>query len=192
MGSLLRIGLVYDLLGSAPDGPPDADAEYEPIETVEALEGAIRLAGHEPVRIGSPRELLAALGRGTLPKLDLRLEHRGGLRARGTARRGRPCCSKWRGFRHLARMPSRSPRASTRPGRSTVVAAAGVPDGGPRLCGLRGGARRPRAARAVPAVREAALGGHREGHHAGLARRGRARARARGGAHRHATTGSRR
>jgi D-alanine-D-alanine ligase len=70
MGSRLRIGLVYDLLGSAPAGPPDADAEYEPIETVEALEGAIRLGGHEPVRLGSPRELLAALGRGVLPKLD--------------------------------------------------------------------------------------------------------------------------
>ncbi len=70
MRSPRKIGLVYDLLGSAPAGPPDADAEYEPIETVEALEGAIRLAGHAPVRIGSPRELLGALGRGTLPKLD--------------------------------------------------------------------------------------------------------------------------
>jgi D-alanine-D-alanine ligase len=70
MASRLQIGLVYDLLGSAPGGPPDADAEYEPIETVEALEGAIRLAGHAPVRLGSPRELLAALGRGALPKLD--------------------------------------------------------------------------------------------------------------------------
>jgi len=66
----LRIGLVYDLLGSAPAGPPDADAEYEPIETVEALEGAIRRRGHAPVRLGSPRELLSALGRGLLPKLD--------------------------------------------------------------------------------------------------------------------------
>lgn len=70
MGSRLRIGLVYDLLGSAPAGAPDADAEYEPIETVEALEGAIRLAGHTPLRLGSPRELLTALGRGELPKLD--------------------------------------------------------------------------------------------------------------------------
>jgi D-alanine-D-alanine ligase len=70
MGARLRIGLVYDLLGSAPAGPPDADAEYEPIETVEALEGAIRRSGHAPVRLGSPRELLAALGRGALPKLD--------------------------------------------------------------------------------------------------------------------------
>jgi D-alanine-D-alanine ligase len=66
----LQIGLVYDLLGSAPAGPPDADAEYEPIETVEALEAAIRRAGHEPVSLGSPRELLAALGRAGLPKLD--------------------------------------------------------------------------------------------------------------------------
>jgi len=70
MASRLFIGIVYDLLGSAPAGPPDADAEYEPIETVEALEGAIRLGGHQPVRLGSPRELLGALGRGTLPKLD--------------------------------------------------------------------------------------------------------------------------
>jgi len=70
MGSPLRIGLVYDLLGSAPGGPSDADAEYEPIETIEALEGGIRLAGHEAVRLGSPRELLGALGRGALPKLD--------------------------------------------------------------------------------------------------------------------------
>jgi D-alanine-D-alanine ligase len=70
MGSRLHIGLVYDLLGSAPAGPPDADAEYEPVETVEALEGAIRQLGHEPVRLGSPRELLAAFGRGALPKLD--------------------------------------------------------------------------------------------------------------------------
>jgi D-alanine-D-alanine ligase len=73
MGSPLQIGLVYDLLGSAPAGPPDADAEYEPIETVEALEGAIRRAGHVPVRLGSPRELLGALGRGVLPKLDAAL-----------------------------------------------------------------------------------------------------------------------
>ena len=65
-----KIGLVYDLLGSAPGGPPDTDAEYEPVETIEALEAAIRRAGHDAVRIGSPRELLGALGRGTLPKLD--------------------------------------------------------------------------------------------------------------------------
>ncbi len=67
----LRIGLVFDLLGTAPPGgPPDADAEYEPEETVRVLAGAIRAAGHEPVRLGSPHALLAALGKGELPRLD--------------------------------------------------------------------------------------------------------------------------
>jgi D-alanine-D-alanine ligase len=68
----LRIGLVFDLLGTAPtgpDGPPDADAEYEPEATVAALEAAVRRAGHAPVRLGGPRALLRAAG-GGLPPLD--------------------------------------------------------------------------------------------------------------------------
>ncbi len=70
---MLRIGLVYDLLGThprRPGDPPDADAEYEPEETVLALEAAVRRAGHEPVRIGNPQELLARAGKGELPPLD--------------------------------------------------------------------------------------------------------------------------
>jgi D-alanine-D-alanine ligase len=58
----LRIGLVYDRFGdtpSPPDAPPDWDAEFEPEETVAALEAAVRTLGHEPVRIGSARALLA-------------------------------------------------------------------------------------------------------------------------------------
>jgi len=71
MSERLRIGIVFDLLGSAPPGgPPDADAEYEPEATVLALEEAIRAAGHEPVPIGNPHALLAALSMGRLPKLD--------------------------------------------------------------------------------------------------------------------------
>ena len=71
MSARLRIGLVFDLLGSAPPGgPPDADAEYEPEATVLALEAAIRAAGHEPVRIGNPHALLAALGKGAAPRVD--------------------------------------------------------------------------------------------------------------------------
>ncbi len=67
----LRIGLVFDLLGSAPPGgPPDADAEFEPEETVRVLEGAIRAAGHEPVRLGNPHALLGAIGKGELPRID--------------------------------------------------------------------------------------------------------------------------
>jgi D-alanine-D-alanine ligase len=67
----LRIAIAYDLLGQAPaGGPPDADAEYEPEATVEALEAAIRCAGHEPIRLGNPHALLAALGERRLPRLD--------------------------------------------------------------------------------------------------------------------------
>lgn len=70
----LEVGIVYDLLGTAPGGPgapPDADVEYEPPETLEALESAIRAAGHRPLRIGKPAELLTKLGQGTLPHLDV-------------------------------------------------------------------------------------------------------------------------
>jgi D-alanine-D-alanine ligase len=72
----LCIGLVYDLLGSYPrsaDDPGDVDAEYEPEETLCALEGAIRKLGHRPVRIGNPHDLLAQMGKGELPGLDAAL-----------------------------------------------------------------------------------------------------------------------
>jgi D-alanine-D-alanine ligase len=61
----MRIGLVYDLFDDYPwraGDPPDADAEYEPAETVEVLEGALALLGHESVRIGTARALLTQLG----------------------------------------------------------------------------------------------------------------------------------
>jgi len=80
----LAIGLVYDLLGSyprQPSDPPDVDAEYEPEQTVRALEAAIRRLGHQPVRIGNPEALLARIGKGELPPLDAALniaEGRGG------------------------------------------------------------------------------------------------------------------
>jgi len=72
----LAIGLVYDLLGShprRPGDPPDADVEYEPEATVQALEGALVRLGHRPVRLGNPRALLAAIGKGELPALDAAL-----------------------------------------------------------------------------------------------------------------------
>jgi D-alanine-D-alanine ligase len=72
----LRVGLVYDLLGSrssAPGDPLDADAEYEPEETIAALEGALRRLGHQPLRLGNPHAVLARLGKGELPALDAAL-----------------------------------------------------------------------------------------------------------------------
>jgi D-alanine-D-alanine ligase len=67
------IGLVYDLLGSyprRPGDPPDVDAEYEPEETIAALEAALRHLGHRPLRLGNPHALLARLAKGELPPLD--------------------------------------------------------------------------------------------------------------------------
>lgn len=73
---MLAIGLVYDLLGTHPRGPGDpcdVDAEYEPEATVAALAAAIERLGHRPVRIGSAHALLAAAGKGELPRLDAAL-----------------------------------------------------------------------------------------------------------------------
>jgi len=72
----LAIGLVYDLLGTLPaaaGAPADADAEYEPESTIEVLEAAIAALGHRPVRIGSPHALLAVLGKGDAPRVDVAL-----------------------------------------------------------------------------------------------------------------------
>jgi D-alanine-D-alanine ligase len=77
----MKIGLIFELLGSeSPEAPSqtkelrplDWDVEYEPERTIATLEGALRWAGCEPVRLGSPHEVLAklpALQQGT-PRLD--------------------------------------------------------------------------------------------------------------------------
>lgn len=59
----LRIGIVYDRVQEYQDfvndtDPPDRFAEFEPESTIEVMEKAITLAGHLPVRIGSPQQLL--------------------------------------------------------------------------------------------------------------------------------------
>jgi D-alanine-D-alanine ligase len=67
---------VFDLLGThppRPGAPADLDAEYEPETTVELLEAAVRRLGHAPVRLGNPHALLATLGKGELPPLDVAL-----------------------------------------------------------------------------------------------------------------------
>ena len=63
----MRIGLIYDVFNRYPwrdDDPPDADAEYEPEETIRALERAVRHLGHEPVRIGTAFDLRDWLAEG--------------------------------------------------------------------------------------------------------------------------------
>jgi len=69
-----QIGLIFELLDSespeAPWGAPglrsdpsawDWNVEYEPERTIATLEGALRWAGCEPVRLGSPHQVLANL-----------------------------------------------------------------------------------------------------------------------------------
>jgi len=76
-GNVLRIALVYETFGTyAPEAgaPSDADAEYEPMSTIEVLEDALRVLGHEPLRIGAPGVLLEHIGRGTLPAVDAALD----------------------------------------------------------------------------------------------------------------------
>lgn len=69
---LPRLGLVYETFGSYPrraGDPDDFDAEYEPEETVLVLEAATRRLGYRPLRLGSPHQLLARIGKGELPEL---------------------------------------------------------------------------------------------------------------------------
>ncbi|MEO0556630.1 MAG: D-alanine--D-alanine ligase [Bacteroidota bacterium] len=65
----MRVGLVYDRFGDTPTppgAPPDWDAEYEPEETIVALENALRHLGHQPVRLGNVRTLLDRTQAGSL------------------------------------------------------------------------------------------------------------------------------
>jgi D-alanine-D-alanine ligase len=81
----LCIGLVYDLLGTwprEPGDPADAEVEFEPEATVELLERALEHGGHRPVRLGSPHDLLARIGKGELPPLDAALSIAEGTRGR--------------------------------------------------------------------------------------------------------------
>jgi D-alanine-D-alanine ligase len=60
----MTVGLIYDVFDAYPwqDGEaPDADAEYEPVETVDAIAAAVRAIGHEPVHIGTAFDLQEAL-----------------------------------------------------------------------------------------------------------------------------------
>ncbi len=57
----MRIGLTFNL---KPAGAPgDRFEEFDSEETIRALEGALRAAGHEPVRLGWGEEMLDALDR---------------------------------------------------------------------------------------------------------------------------------
>lgn len=80
----MRIGLIYDVFDAypwQPGDPPDADAEYEPETTVDALAAAIATLGHEPVRVGTARDLLLRLASED-PALDAAISIAEGARGR--------------------------------------------------------------------------------------------------------------
>ena len=79
----MRIGLIYDVFDDYPwqEGePPDADAEYEPPETVDTLAAAVEHLRHTPVRIGTAFDLRDALCRGL--DLDAAINISEGARSR--------------------------------------------------------------------------------------------------------------
>jgi D-alanine-D-alanine ligase len=62
----MRIGLTYDLRAEylAAGYGEEETAEFDQGETIEGLEGAVRALGHEPVRVGHARQLIARLAAG--------------------------------------------------------------------------------------------------------------------------------
>ena len=57
----MKIGLTYDLRTEnalQPGEPPDANAEFDHPDTVEVIAEAVRVLGHEPVRIGNVHQLI--------------------------------------------------------------------------------------------------------------------------------------
>jgi D-alanine-D-alanine ligase len=72
----LLIGLAFETpetYARRAGDPADYAAEYEPLDTVVALEDAITAIGHRSVRLGAPHHLLAAIGKGELPPIDVAL-----------------------------------------------------------------------------------------------------------------------
>jgi len=72
----LLIGIAFETpetYARGPGDPADHAAEYEPLETVEALEQAIGAIGHRCVHLGAPHQLLSAIGKGELPPIDAAL-----------------------------------------------------------------------------------------------------------------------
>jgi D-alanine-D-alanine ligase len=81
----MDIGLVYDTFEdhSWPDeAPPDADAEFEPMATVDALAEAVGHLGHTPVRVGTTVDLRARLHDGLSLDAALAIAEAGASRNR--------------------------------------------------------------------------------------------------------------
>ncbi|MFL7795241.1 MAG: D-alanine--D-alanine ligase [Anaerolineae bacterium] len=71
METRLRVALIYNMkthVEAGPDAPPDALAEYDSAETIQALEDALHSKGHEVVRLEADETLLDTV-RQTVPDI---------------------------------------------------------------------------------------------------------------------------
>jgi len=78
----MRVGIVYDLFEHYPweEGEAfDADVENEPLETLLALESAVKSLGYQPVRIGPSKNLISRLDN---PEIDVAINIAEGARGR--------------------------------------------------------------------------------------------------------------
>ncbi|MCS7082237.1 MAG: D-alanine--D-alanine ligase [Bacteroidetes bacterium] len=120
----MRIGLIYELFEHFPwdpDDPPDADAEWEPEETVRALEEALRLLGHDPIRLGGPEALLRR-GR---PDVEAALSIAEGRKGRFREARALALLELW-GIPYLGSDPLTVALSLDKAWTKDLVAAAGV------------------------------------------------------------------
>lgn len=72
----LAVGLVYETFETyerKASEPEDSRLEYEPEETIVALEAALARLGHRPLRLGSPHQVLARLAAGAGLGVDVAL-----------------------------------------------------------------------------------------------------------------------
>jgi D-alanine-D-alanine ligase len=128
---------VFDLLGThplRPGAPADLDAEYEPEATIELLEAAVRRLDHVPVRLGNPHALLATLGKGELPPLDVALSIAEGYGSRNREAWA-PALLEMAGVACLGSDGLCLSAALDKAWAHRLVAAAGVPVPDPRVVG---------------------------------------------------------
>ncbi len=173
MRSVLQIGLIFETFETYPPragDPVDAHVEFEPESTIEALEAAIESLGHRPRRLGSPRELLAAVAGQGLAGVDVAFNLAEGFSGRNREAWA-PVLLEMAGIPTIGSDALSLSLSLDKAWANRWVQAAGVPVAA--ADDLRGGRRgaHDRSAGGFSALREAALGRHRQGDSAQLSRR---------------------
>ena len=184
-GSRLEIGLVYETFDTyvrRSGEPVDAHVEYEPLATVEALEAAVHRLGHRPVRLGSPFDLLESIGAGCLPRVDVALNIAEAFGSRNRESFA-PALLEMAGVPYLG-SDGLTLSLSLDKAWAKRASRGRWPVCGTALCALeRHRGARSGAAGALPALRQAALGGRVEGHSCVVTRGGSRGTGSRGGSH---------